>query len=103
MDDFVTLLTPHGKSWECLHGSVMVLLTPHLKNNVQVYEMVSLRMVVLNSIGIDKECMECRIFACLEIHLIIRFNQKNQLKRTGTAIIMFYICLTKRNVDYFDL
>ena len=41
--------------------------------------------------------MECRIFARLEAHLTICFSQKNQLKRTGTAIIMFYIC------DYFDL
>ena len=44
--------------------------------------------------------MECGIFARLEIHLTIRFSRKNQLKRTGTAIIMLYICLTKRNVDY---
>ena len=48
-------------------------------------------------------CMECGIFARLEIHLTIRFSRKNQLKRIGTAIIMLYICLTKRNVDYFDL
>ena len=47
--------------------------------------------------------MECKIFACLETHLTIRFSRKNQLKRIGTAIIMLYICLTKQNVDYFDL
>ena len=47
--------------------------------------------------------MECRIFARLETHLTIRFSRKNQLKRTGTGIIMLYIYLTKRNVDYFDL
>ena len=47
--------------------------------------------------------MECGIFARLETHLTIRFSRKNQLKCTGTAIIMLYICLTKRNVYYFDL
>ena len=40
--------------------------------------------------------MECRIFARLETHLTIRFSRKNQLKRTGTAIIMLYICLTAK-------
>ena len=47
--------------------------------------------------------MKCRIFARLETHLTIRFSRKNQIKRIGTAITMLYICLTKRNVDYFDL
>ena len=47
--------------------------------------------------------MDCGIFARLETHLTIRFSRKNQLKHTGTAIIMLYICLTKRSVDYFDL
>ena len=46
--------------------------------------------------------MECGIFARLETHLTIRFSRKNQLKCIGTAIIMLYICLIKRNVDYFD-
>ena len=54
-------------------------------------------------VGIDKNCIECGIFARLETHLTISFSPKNQLKRTGTAIIMLYIYLTKRNVDYFDL
>ena len=34
--------------------------------------------------------MECGIFARLETHLTICFSRKNQLKRTGTAIIMLY-------------
>ena len=63
---------------------------------------LSLSTVVL-IVGIDKECMECGIFACLETHLTICFSRKNQLKHTGTAIIMLCICLTKRNVDYFNL
>ena len=47
--------------------------------------------------------MECGIFARLETHLTLRFSGQIQLKRTGTGIIMLYICLTKQNVDYFDL
>ena len=44
-----------------------------------------------------------RNFHTSKNHLTICFSRKNQLKHTGTAIIMLYICLTKRNVDYFDL
>ena len=40
--------------------------------------------------------MECGIFARLETHLTICFSRKNQLKRTGTAIIMLYISLINK-------
>ena len=30
-------------------------------------------------VGIDKECIECNIFVCLEIHLTIGFSQKTYL------------------------
>ena len=40
---------------------------------------------------------------CAELGNGSKVGPKNQLKRTGTAIIMLYICLTKRNVNYFDL
>ena len=30
-------------------------------------------------VGIDKKCMECIIFACLETHLTIGFSQKTDL------------------------
>ena len=32
-------------------------------------------------VGIDKECMECNIFMCLEIHLTKGFSRKTDLNK----------------------
>ena len=50
--------------------------------NKRTYEPVytiSLSTIVLNVVGIDKECMECNIFEHLETHLTISFSQKTDL------------------------
>ena len=61
----------------------MVIMTELITENKSRYNVInavlSLSMIVYLIVGIDKECMECNIFACLETHLTRGFSQKTDL------------------------